>query len=91
VNWLIQSSGRDIRVIAVGELWPALDRFLGLYITGLVHDETLLKNHDYLIAKVKQVVLKVMTSDRLREMFYGDIPLRTSVKTGDSWGSAHCE
>jgi len=30
VNWLIQSSGRDMRAIAVGELWPALDRFLGL-------------------------------------------------------------
>jgi len=75
--------------IAVGDLWPALDRFPGVHIIGLIHDEILLETPRHLITEVKQVVLEVMTSDRLREMFYGDIPLEASVKRGDSWGSTH--
>jgi len=77
--------------IAVGELWTALDRFPGVHIIGLIHDEIVLETPRHLTAEVKQVVLEVMTSERLRKMFYGDIPLEASVKRGDSWGSAHCE
>jgi len=78
-------------VIAVGELWPALDRSPGVHIIGIIHDEIVLETPRHLTAEVKQVVMEVMTSDRLREVFYGDIPLRASVKRGDSWGSTHCE
>ena len=43
VNYPIQASGRDLLADALGDLWPALDRFPGAHVVGLIHDEVLLE------------------------------------------------
>jgi predicted P-loop ATPase/DNA polymerase I-like protein with 3'-5' exonuclease and polymerase domains len=88
-NWPIQSSGADMLSAALGDLWPALDAYPGTRVIGLVHDELLLEAPRAYAEEVKAVALAAMTSDSLRERFYGDVPLEAEAKVADSWGAAH--
>jgi DNA polymerase I-like protein with 3'-5' exonuclease and polymerase domains len=88
-NWPIQSSGADMLSDALGDLWRELDRFPGTRIVGLIHDEILIEAPRTYAVEVEAVALAVMTSKRLEERFYGDIPLEAVAKVADNWGDAH--
>jgi DNA polymerase I-like protein with 3'-5' exonuclease and polymerase domains len=88
-NWPIQSSGADMLSDALGDLWRELDRFPGARVVGLIHDEILIEAPLTYAVEVEAVALAVMTSKRLEERFYGDIPLEAAAKVADNWGDAH--
>lgn len=89
VNWPIQSSGADMMSETLAEIWPALDRFPGTRIIGLVHDALLLEVPRSMAEEVKAIVVGAMTSDRLRDRYYGDIPLVADANFGENWEVAH--
>lgn len=89
VNFPIQGSGRDLLADALADLWPALDRFDGVHIVGLIHDEILIEVPREVAEEVKAVALEAMTSDRLREKYLGDIPLTADAAIAETWGDAH--
>ncbi len=88
-NWPIQSSGSDMLSETLEEIWPALDRFPGTRIIGLVHDAILVEVPRSAAEEVKAIVVGAMTSDRLRERYYGDIPLVADANFGENWEVAH--
>ncbi len=89
INFPVQGSGRDLLAAALADLWPALDRFQGVHIVGLIHDEILLEVPRHLIEEVKAVALHCMTSGTLQERYLGDIPLEADCNVAESWGEAH--
>ena len=89
INFPVQGSGRDLLAAALADLWPALDRFQGVHIVGLIHDEILLEVPRHLIEEVKAVALHCMTSETLQERYLGDIPLEADCNVAESWGEAH--
>ena len=89
INFPVQGSGRDLLAAALVDLWPALDRFQGVHIVGLIHDEILLEVPRHLIEEVKAVALHCMTSGTLQERYLGDIPLEADCNVAESWGEAH--
>ena len=89
INFPVQGSGRDLLAAALADLWPALDRFQGVHIVGLIHDEILLEVPRHLIEEVKAVALHCMTSGKLQERYLGDIPLEADCNVAESWGEAH--
>jgi len=89
VNFPIQGSGRDLLADALADLWPALDRFDGVHIVGLIHDEILIEVPRDQAEEIKEVALEAMTSDRLREKYLGDIPLTADAAIAENWGDAH--
>ena len=89
VNFPIQGSGRDLLADALADLWPALDRFDGVHIVGLIHDEILIEVPRDQAEEIKAVALGAMTSDRLREKYLGDIPLTADAAIAENWGDAH--
>ena len=89
INFPVQGSGRDLLAAALADLWPALDRFQGVHIVGLIHDEILLEVPRNLIEEVKAVALHCMTSGTLQERYLGDIPLEADCNVAESWGEAH--
>ena len=89
INFPVQGSGRDLLAAALSELWPALDRFPGVYVVGLIHDEILLEVPRDLVEEVKAVALASMTSQQLQIQYLGDIPLEADCKIAESWGEAH--
>tara|TARA_B100001939_G_scaffold269039_1_gene236656 strand:+ start:925 stop:1158 length:234 start_codon:yes stop_codon:yes gene_type:complete len=74
---------------ALADLWPALDRFDGVHIVGLIHDEILIEVPRDQAEEIKAVALEAMTSDRLREKYLGDIPLTADAAIAENWGDAH--
>ncbi|KZR82854.1 DNA polymerase I, thermostable [Synechococcus sp. MIT S9504] len=89
INFPVQGSGRDLLAAALGDLWPALDRFPGVHIIGLIHDEILLEVPRDLVEEVKAVALASMTSEKLQNQYLGDIPLQAECNIAESWGEAH--
>ena len=89
INFPVQGSGRDLLAAALGDLWPALDRFAGVHIVGLIHDEILLEVPRDLVDEVKAVALASMTSEKLQKQYLGDIPLEADCNIAESWGEAH--
>jgi DNA polymerase I-like protein with 3'-5' exonuclease and polymerase domains len=89
INFPVQGSGRDLLAAALGDLWPALDRFQGVHVVGLIHDEILLEVPRDLVADVKAIALASMTSQKLQNQYLGDIPLEADCKIAESWGEAH--
>jgi DNA polymerase I-like protein with 3'-5' exonuclease and polymerase domains len=89
INFPVQGSGRDLLAAALAELWPALDRFDGVHIVGLIHDEILLEVPRELVEEVKAVALASMTSQELQNRFLGDIPLEAECNIAETWGEAH--
>ena len=89
INFPVQGSGRDLLAAALGDLWPALDRFAGVHIVGLIHDEILLEVPRDLVDEVKAVALASMTSEKLQKQYLGDIPLEADCTIAENWGEAH--
>jgi len=89
INFPVQGSGRDLLAAALGDLWPALDRFPGVHIVGLIHDELLIEVPRDLVDEVKATALASMTSQKLQEQYLGDIPLDADCNIAESWGDAH--
>ena len=89
INFPVQGSGRDLLAAALGDLWPALGRFAGVHIVGLIHDEILLEVPRDLVDEVKAVALASMTSEKLQKQYLGDIPLEADCNIAESWGEAH--
>ncbi len=89
INFPVQGSGRDLLAAALGDLWPALDRFAGVHIVGLIHDEILLEVPRDRVEEVKAVALASMTSKKLQKQYLGDIPLEADCNIAESWGEAH--
>ena len=89
INFPVQGSGRDLLAAALGDLWPALDRFAGVHIVGLIHDEILLEVPRDLVDEVKAVAMASMTSEKLQKQYLGDIPLEADCNIAESWGEAH--
>ena len=89
INFPVQGSGRDLLAAALSDLWPALDRFPGVHIVGLIHDELLIEVPRDLVEEVKSVALAAMTSQKLQEQYLGDIPLEADCNVAETWGDAH--
>ena len=89
INFPVQGSGRDLLAAALADLWPALDRFQGVHIVGLIHDEILLEVPRDRVEEVRAVALASMTSEKLQKQYLGDIPLEADCNIAESWGEAH--
>ena len=89
INFPVQGSGRDLLAAALADLWPALDRYQGVHVVGLIHDEILLEVPRPLVEEVKAVAMHCMTSETLRKRYLGDIPLEADCSVAESWGEAH--
>lgn len=89
INFPIQGSGRDLLADCLGDLWPALDRFEGVHIVGLIHDEILIEAPREHAKEVKEIALAAMTSQRLQDAYLGDIPLEADASIGETWGEVH--
>lgn len=89
INFPVQGSGRDLLAAALSDLWPALDRFPGVHIVGLIHDELLIEVPRDLVDEVKAIALAAMTSQKLQDQYLGDIPLEADCNVAETWGDAH--